>query len=89
MAFSDTDKDCLVACHEYLLRKKKKKNVLDAADQQRLDDIVTGTEAEKIVVAKWYAENVALPAVQAELAQIDAHKTALQTKESDLQAYTA
>ena len=88
MAFTDTDKDCLRGYQAHLLNKERTGR-LEGADAADYETITTGTEAEKQVVAKWFAENVTLVAVQARLANIDAEKTALQAEETALLAYIA
>ncbi len=84
MALSQTDKDCIVAYHAKLTRPGKP---LDATESGHLDDILTGTETEKIDAAKHYAEFIQLVSIQATLAVIDQQKTDLQAEETTLLAY--
>ncbi len=90
MAFTDIEKECIDAYDEYLQRRKRLYGKrLDAQSKADLQTIRTGTEADKKTAAKWYAENVDLPQVQAALAGIDQKKTDLQTRETDLNALIA
>ena len=89
MAFTDTDKDCLLGYHSHLRAKALRGPRLEGTDAADLETIVTGTEAEKVVLAKWFAANVTLIGVQERLANIDAEKTALQAEETALLAYIA
>lgn len=87
MAFTDIEKECLSAYHTHLQRRQRLYGKrLDAQSVADLDTILTGTEADKKTAAKWYAENVELPAVEEALAGIDQKKTDLQTRETDLNA---
>jgi hypothetical protein len=88
MALNQTDKDCLEALHAYLVRREARVEIT-AEEKTHFDALKTGDEAERIAAAKWYAENVALPKIQAELSSIDARKTDLQAEETALQAYIA
>ncbi|MEE9603253.1 MAG: hypothetical protein V3V75_08110, partial [Thermoguttaceae bacterium] len=83
MAFTETDTDCLVQAHDYLI-KRKQSGRIDATEQGHLETIVKGDEAAKILVAKWYAENHTLVHIDARLARIDAEKTALETEKTTL-----
>jgi hypothetical protein len=88
MALNTTDKDCLEALHDYLV-KRKMKGLLTAEEDGHFASLKTGDETERVAAAKWYAETVALVRVQGALAGIDAQKAALQAKETELLAYIA
>ena len=88
MAFTATDTDCLTAAHDYFL-KRKQSGRIDATEEAHLDTIVTGDEAAKILVAKWYAEDHALVTINARLAVIDGEKTDLEAEKVTLDAYIA
>jgi len=88
MAFTPTDTDCLEKAHAYFLRREKQGR-LTADEENHLATIITGDEAEKVLVAKWYAENVALIQIVARLGAIDSEKTGLLDDEATLEAYIA
>jgi hypothetical protein len=91
MAFSDIDKECLRDYHTYLmgLQRKRPLTTEEAAD---LDTILLGGEADKIAVAKKFAENIALTHVRSEIAGSSIRSPdlrALQIKEAELEEYLA
>lgn len=88
MAFSDTDKDCLTKAHNYLTQRANTGQI-DATEAEHLATIVHGDESAKILVAKWFAAQHCLPAINARLSVIDAEKTALEADQTDLNAYIA
>jgi len=86
MAFTNTDKECLRNYVSHLFRVSKTRKLTDE-EAGHLETITVGDEADKVVVAKWYAEHIVLSEVQAHLATLDATKTALETEETELQSY--
>lgn len=85
MAFTNMEKDCLREYHSVLCRKPS--STLTTDEQTDLDTIVTGDEEAKRLVVKKFIESYAMPNVENVLADIDANKTALQGRQSDLQAW--
>lgn len=81
MAFTDLEKDCIRKYHTYLCRKGK----LIGSEATDLETILTGDETAKRAVIKTWIETHGKPDVDANLDEIDARKTALQTEQTDLQ----
>jgi hypothetical protein len=85
MAFTDMEKDCLREYHVVLSRKPLA--VLTDSEKTDLDTIITGSETEKRLVVKTFIESHSKPNVDQVLADIDAEKTSLQAKQTELQAW--
>jgi len=91
MVFSDMDKECIRACHAHLMAVQSKRELTteEAAD---LETILVGDEADKITLARTYAQDKELPMVEGEIAGLSMGSpdlAPLQTKQSELEGYLA
>lgn len=83
MAFTDLEKDCIRQYHRYLCRKRG----LGETEATDLEIILTGDETAKRAVVKTWIESHAKPGVDTTLTEIDSRKTALQTEQTNFQAW--
>lgn len=88
MALTSTDRDCLEACLDYLLKVQLGRK-LSTDESTHLQSIKTGEEVDRVAAAKWYAEDVALVTIQDQLDVIDQRKTDLESEKTTLEAYIA
>lgn len=88
MAHTQFEKDMLNRIREEIENRKRigKASEQDFTD---LETITTGTEAERQTLIAAYITNVGIPKCNAEIADCDAAKTAVQSLKTDMEAYVA
>lgn len=96
MALTQLEKDCIDDVHTHLMAKVNRRKELSAQEQSDLDDIKHGDDAERQAVVTSWINNFGIAALAEEIASItsavtkmNARKTTLETKKTDIEAYVA